>query len=124
MYLKKLFSQFKLKSKKNFSVVKTQNLKSHRITIRDNITLNEDSDYKTVMKCMDAMNIQVKNKSVEQLEQEIDRKVIANLYEIITEYPDDKKIKGIGEEYLKKTDNRNLIMIKRHLNSLKYWLEN
>lgn len=100
-----------------------QHVSSNRITIRNNFILQNDSDYRTVMNCLKAMDIQVKNKTVEEIEREIDKRVLSNMSKTISEYPEDAKISGLGEKYLEHSDNRNLIMLKIHLMSLKSWLE-
>lgn len=124
MQFKKIFNHLKYKLDKKLPSEKTQNLKSNRITVRNNVVLNKDSDFKTVINCFKVMGIQVKNKSVKQVEKEIDERIMANISKTISEYPEDAKINGIGEKYLEKTENLNLVMMKIHLVSLKQWLEN
>lgn len=123
MQLEKLFYKYKFKIKRIILGEKTQHVSSNRVTIRHNHVLHKESDLSAIYSSLNKLGIQTDNKSIREIERAIDEKIMESISVTVLSFPDDAKVKGMGDKFLESLDNRNLLMLKHHLITLKAWLE-
>lgn len=123
MYIKKIKNLF-LKSSKKTIPQKKKVSTPYRVTIHNNITLNFDSDLNTIFRCLNNYGISIKKNTVKEIEKEIDHRLLQNMGDILSKYPNNSKIKNIGEKFLENIHNRNLVILKVHIILLKSWMDN
>ncbi|MFD1016188.1 hypothetical protein [Winogradskyella rapida] len=119
MMLKKLCQFLKLRQGKKAK--RLEALKSQKLIITKTVVLTKESDFKTVVSYLNNLGIQTTNKSIPEIEREIDKKITESITIELAKHSDSTKVKHIGERYAAVTENRNLMMLKFHISALKSW---
>lgn len=119
--LKKLRHFLKLKLGQTKKAKRLEELKSQKLIIRKKVVLTQESDFETVLSYLNNLGIQTDNKSIREIEKEIDKKIMDRVALELSRHSDDTKVKHIGGNYTAKTENRNLMMLKFHINAVKSW---
>lgn len=121
--MKSLLNFLHKRPKKKSKSQRLQEIKSQKIILTKKVRLDVDSDIDVVLQYMNKLGIDVKDKSVSQIETEIDQLIVKSMSVTVTSCPDDAKVKNMGDKFLESLDNRNLLMLKYHVKTLKSWLE-
>ncbi|MBF8151318.1 hypothetical protein ITJ86_15530 [Winogradskyella sp. F6397] len=120
----KYYYKYKFKLKDLIFGKKPQHVSSTRITIRNNHILDKNSDYNTVCKVLNGLGIKTEGRSIQEVEQDIDKKIMESVALALSQHDDDTTVKHISEDYVSVSENRNLMMLKYHINVLKSWTKN
>lgn len=121
--MKSLLNFLHKRPKKKSKFQRLQEIKSQKIILTKKVRLDVDSDIDVVLQYMNKLGIDVKDKSVSQIEIQIDQLIVQSMSITVNSCPDDAKVKNMGDKFLESLDNRNLLMLKYHVKTLKAWLE-
>lgn len=123
MSIKKLIHKFKLKQKKKVRSRADVLPTSYRVTIRNNITLTPESELLEMLACLNNCGISIKEKTIEEIEREIDKRVKTCLDDELSKYPESSTVNFALQDFLNNSHNRNMVILKNHIVTLKHWLE-
>jgi hypothetical protein len=97
---------------------------SYRVTVRHNIALTPESELPEILACLNSYGISIKGKTVEEIEREIDKQVKSCIDDELSKYPENTKGNFALQDFLNNSHNRNMVILKNHIVTLKNWLEN
>ncbi len=123
MKIEKFLNKFKQQTKKKTQLKVDASPSSYRVTFRNNIALTPESELPTILECLNSYGISIKGKTVEEIEREIDKQVKACIDDELIKYPESTKVNFALQDFLKNSHNCNMIILKNHIVTLKYWLE-
>lgn len=124
MLIKKLIHKFKQQQNKK-TIQKVDALpSSYRVTVRNNIALTPESELPEILACLNSYGISIKGKTVKEIEREIDKQVKSCIDDELSKYPENTKGNFALQDFLNNSHNRNMVILKNHIVTLKNWLEN
>ncbi|HLV15603.1 MAG TPA: hypothetical protein VKY41_10505 [Xanthomarina sp.] len=118
MAIQKLFSFFNsFKSKKTVR-------NNHKLEINKPVQrIKVDDDFSIIKQAFIDLGIDITDMSVKKIENELDKRIINNIGNSLQQTKDSK-----GEEatrnFFAHNENHNLVILKAHLVSLKWWFDN
>ncbi|HZW63438.1 MAG TPA: hypothetical protein VFF15_07340 [Flavobacteriaceae bacterium] len=122
MKIPKFLSKFKRPKTKKVQPQKDALPASYRITIHNNIALTPDSELLDILRCLNNYGISIKDKTVEEIEREIDKQLKSCIEDQIAKYPGSVKVGFVFGDFLNNMHNRNLIILKNHISTLRNWM--
>ena len=123
MKITKCLHIFKQQQKKKTQLKVDTLSSSCRVTIHNNIALTPESELTTILECLNSYGISIKGQTVKEIERDIDKQVKAYIDDELSKYPGSTKVNFALQDFLKNSHNRNMIILKNHIVTLKDWLE-